>query len=83
MEWIYLKKGDNYYYARILKNGVFEVCDLKIVTVADNYFTGFEERTGRTYMFDYPDLNVAVFKNRIDALEIVKMEESKYDYKNL
>ena len=78
-----MKKGDSYYYGRVLRGGVFEVCDLKIVSVTDDYFTGFEERTGRTYLFDYTDLNVAVFKHRKDALEMVKMEESKYDYKNL
>lgn len=75
-----MKKGDNYYYARALKNGVFEICDLKINSVTNDYFTGVEDRTGRTYLFDYVDLDVAVFKNREDALEIVKMEESKYDY---
>ncbi len=77
-----MKKGDTYYYARTLKTGVFEVCELRINTVTSNYFTGVDTRDKRTYMFDYPDLNVTVFKNRNDALSKVKMEEEKYDYRN-
>lgn len=75
-----MKKGDIYFFARILRTGVFEVCEIRINSVTDEYFTGVDKKDGRTYLFDYPDLNTVVFKEREDALNLVKMEEDKYDY---
>ena len=45
-----LKKKDIVYYARIIPNtGIYEVCELIIRTVADDYFAGMDKRDKRTY----------------------------------
>lgn len=40
-----LKKKDVVYYARIIPNtGIYEVCELIIRTVADDYFAGYGQK---------------------------------------
>ena len=46
-----LHKGDKVYYARIMPNlGLYEVCELKIRTVEDDYYVGLENKTS-TFIF--------------------------------
>ena len=72
-----LKKKDIVYYARIIPNtGIYEVCELIIRTVADDYFTGMDKRDKRTYLFGYNAIDNTVFVDRKDALNKVKIAES-------
>lgn len=71
-----LKKGDKVYYARIMPTvGVYELCELYIRTVEENYFVGIEKKDKRAYLFSYADLNNSVFQTRRAALEKVKIAE--------
>ena len=72
-----LKRKDTVYYARIIPNtGIYEVCELIIRTVADDYFAGMDKRDKRTYLFGYNAIDNTVFVDRKDALNKVKIAES-------
>ena len=72
-----LKRKDIVYYARIIPNtGIYEVCELIIRTVADDYFAGMDKRDKRTYLFGYNAIDNIVFVDRKDALNKVKIAES-------
>ena len=73
-----IKKSNIVYYARMMPNvGLYEVIDLKIRTVADDFFVGIENRTKHAYMFKISDINKTVFFNRKDAVDVVKAAEKK------
>ena len=72
-----LKRKDTVYYARIIPNtGIYEVCELIIRTVADDYFAGMDKRDKRTYLFGYNAIDNTVFVDRKDALNKVKIAAS-------
>ena len=72
-----LKRKDTVYYARIIPNtGIYEVCELIVRTVSDDYFAGMDKRDKRTYLFSYNAIGNTVFINRKDALSKVKIAES-------
>ena len=72
-----LKRKDTVYYARIIPNtGIYEVCELIIRTVTDDYFAGMDKRDKRTYLFGYNAIGNTVFVDRKDALNKVKIAES-------
>ena len=79
-----LKRKDIVYYARVIPNtGIYEVCELIIRTVADDYFAGVDRRDRRTYLFGYNAIDNTVFVDRKDALNKVKIAESnKKDISN-
>ena len=64
------KIGDIVYYARIMPTlGIYDVCELKIRTVADTYFVGTDKRDKRAYLFSYNAVGKCIFSNRKDAVE--------------
>lgn len=79
-----LKKGDKVYYARIMPNlGLYEVCELTIRTVEDNYFVGLENISKRAHLFTYKSFDKdIIFKNRKECLAKVK-ESEKCKKKNV
>lgn len=78
VEDVLIKKGEIVYYAVIMPTiNTFEVIELKVHTVAEDYFTGVEERTKRTYLFYYSQIGKNIFSNRMNALQIVKDAESE------
>lgn len=47
-----IQKGKMVYYARMLKPvGIYEVCDLYVRTVRDDYFVGTDKRDKHAYLF--------------------------------
>ena len=47
-------KKDTVYYARIIPTtGIYEVCELHIRTVEDDYFVGIDKRDKHAYLFGY------------------------------
>ena len=69
MDEIY-KIGNTIYYARIMPTlGIYDVCELKIRTVADTYFVGTDKRDKRAYLFSYNAVGKCIFSNRKDAVE--------------
>ena len=77
MDEIY-KIGNTIYYARIMPIlGIYDVCELKIRTVADTYFVGTDKRDKRAYLFSYNAVGKYIFSNRKDAVEkVIVTEES-------
>lgn len=71
-----ITKGDVVFYARIQpKNATYDVCELKVRTVADTYFVGIDKRDKHAYLFGYNVLNDYVFLDRKQALKVVKEAE--------
>lgn len=72
-----LKKKDILYYARIIpQTSIYEVCELIIRTVEDTYFVGTDKRDRHAYLFSYNAIGKTVFRDRKDALKIVKEAEN-------
>lgn len=71
-----IEKGDMVYYARIIpQNGIHDILDLKVRTVAKDFFCGTEKDTQQAFLFSYSKLNKNVFTNRQMALEYIKEVE--------
>lgn len=72
-----VKVKDILYYARIIPTvGIFDVCQLTIRTVKEDYFVGCDESDKHAYLFNYSDLDETVFHRRKDALDLVLAAES-------
>ncbi len=64
-----IQKGKMVYYARMLKPvGIYEVCDLYVRTVRDDYFVGTDKRDKHAYLFSYNKLDKTIFKTRQDTV---------------
>lgn len=73
---VIMKRLDTVYYARILDQvATYEICELRIRTIEDDYFVGIDKRDKHAYLFSNDELNKKVFYNRSDALRIIKEAE--------
>ena len=73
---IEIKKSNIVYYARIMSAiGLYEVVEMKVRTVTDNFFVGVDKNTKHAYMFKISDINKIVFFDRKVALDLVKEAE--------
>ncbi len=71
-----MKKGDIYYYARIIPNaGIYDLLEVKICSVYDTYFVGIERRDKQAFLFNYSDIDKILFEDRKIALKVVKKAE--------
>ena len=71
-----LSIGQIVYYARIIPTvGMYEILELKLRTVTDEYFVGTEKREKHAYLFGYSTLGRCIFKDRQEALKVVKEAE--------
>lgn len=71
-----LKKKDIVYYARIIPSvGIYDIYELMIRTVEDDYFVGIEKRDKHAYLFNNSSYNKIVFKDRKVALKLVQNAE--------
>lgn len=79
---IRLNKNDIVYFVRIPPNPEFaDIYDLKIRTVAGDYYVGLDNSTTKhAYVFKDKDIDKAVFLDRADALE--KLMKLKGEYNN-
>ena len=72
-----LHKSDTIYHARIHPFlGIYDLDELKIRTVTEEYFVGIEKKEKRAFLFPYSSINKTVFLNRKDALNKIKEAES-------
>lgn len=75
---IEVKKSNIVYYTRIMPTvGLYEVVEVKVRTVADDFFVGVDKNTKHAYMFKISDINKIVFFDRKDAVNVVKASEEK------
>lgn len=74
-----LNKKDKVYYARIIESSnIFDVLDLTIRTVQDDWFVGIEKRDQQAFMFQNSDIGVRIFLDRDEALEkVLEAEKNK------
>lgn len=75
-----LYKNSIIFYARCIpKNGLYEVCELKIRTVnqEEGWIVGVDKRDKRAYLLTKDEINKKVFEKRKDALDAVLLEEDK------
>ena len=79
-----LNKKDIVYYARILpSSGIYDVLELKIRTVEEDWFVGQEKRDKQAFLFQNTELNKTVFKDRNKALEkVLEAESNKKEFNN-
>lgn len=72
-----LQRHKTVYYARIVpQTYIYDVCELIIRTIEDDYFVGTDKHDKHAYLLTYNDLD-KVFAKRADALSVVKEAESK------
>ena len=71
-----VKVKDILYYARIIPVGIFDVCQLIIRTVKEDYFVGCDKVDNHAYLFNYSDLEEVVFHDREQALNKVLAAEA-------
>lgn len=68
--------GDTLYFARIIPRlGMYDVIDLKVRTVKDDYFACIDKRDKKSYLFSYNNINDTIFIYRRDAVKKVKDAE--------
>ena len=71
-----LKIKDTVYYTRIIPScGIYDVLELKIMTITDTYFAGMEKRDKQRFLFSFGDINKVIFKDRKEAVMKVKEAE--------
>ena len=73
-----LKIKDVVYYARILPtSSIYDVLELKIRTVEDDWFVGIEKRDKQAFLFHDKDINKTIFTDRKKALKVVQEAEKR------
>lgn len=78
-----LKIKDIVYYTRILPAvGVYDILELKIRTVEDNWFVGMEKRDKQAFLFHDKDINKTIFTDRKKALKVVNEAEKNKKHIN-
>lgn len=71
-----IKKSDVIYYARVMPTvGLYEIIELKVRTVAEDYIVGIDKNTKHAFMFYFDDINRTIFFDRNEALKVVKAAE--------
>ena len=69
-----MEKGDRVYMCQVVPNcGIYEILELVIRTVAEDYAVGVDETTRQAHLFTYDMLDKYVFNHRIDAIEALKI----------
>lgn len=71
-----IKKGDKLYYARILPiTGIYDVCDLTVRTVTEDWFVGVDKRDKHAYLFGSNAFGRNIFMERKSASDAVREAE--------
>lgn len=71
-----LHKFDIVYHTRIYPTiGIYDLDELKIRTVTEDYFVGLEKKEKKAFLFPYSSIGKTIFLNRKDALKMVKEAE--------
>lgn len=75
---IKLKKKDIVYHTRIFPTlGIYDLDELKVRTVEDDWFVAIEKSTRKAFLFSYDLINKTIFLDRKEALNKVKEAEKE------
>ena len=78
-----INKGDTVYYTRVFpETGTYDLCDLIIRTVMDNWFCGVDNKDKRAYLLGLNEIDENVFYDRSIALKRIHNAEQKYPHIN-
>ena len=70
------KKKDVVYYTKIIPScGIYDVYELKIRTVEDDWFVGIEKTDKQAHYFTKSDIGKTIFIDRNEALNVVRKAE--------
>ena len=79
-----LKVNDIVFATRIMPTlGVYDLCEITIRYVTDTWFTGVDKRDKRVYSFTLKDYEKRIFKNRQDALRVIKCAENENKHRRI
>lgn len=72
-----VKKKDVLYYVRVFPNhGMYDLCEMIVRTVTDDdWFVTTDKRSKQAFLFYYNDIGKIIFKDRKEALTIIKEAE--------
>ena len=71
-----LKKKDVVYYTKIIPScGIYDVYELRIRTVEDDWFVGIEKTDKQAHYFTKSDIGKTIFTDRNEAVRKVKEAE--------
>lgn len=74
-----INKGDIVYYTRVFPNtGTYDLCELRVRTVMDNWFCGVDKKDKRAYLLGFNEIDENVFDDRSIALKRIHNAEQKY-----
>jgi hypothetical protein len=72
-----LKIKQQVYFSRIVPSCyIYDVCDLIVRTVKDDWFVAIDKRDKHAYLFNDIDIGKIVFTNRKEALDKVLFAEA-------
>lgn len=78
-----LKEKDVVFITRIMPSvGIYDVCDVTVRYVDEDWFTGVDKRDKRVYTINKKEYNERVFTNRDDALNVVRQAENNKPKRN-
>ena len=79
-----VEKDNIVYYARVVPAcDIYEVLQLSIRTVKDDWFVGVDTTTRQAYPFDNKDIEVLIFSDKKSAEEIMKAAKKKFGVRKL
>lgn len=81
-----LKKKDIVYHTKIFPTlGIYDLDELKVRTVEEDWFVAIEKSTRKAFLFSYDSINKTIFLDRKEALNKVKeaeLNKHKYNVSN-
>lgn len=79
-----LNRGDTVYFARILPTlGIYDLLELRVRTADETWVTALDKRDKRVYSFTLKDYEKRIFRNRQDALRVIKCSENENKHRRI
>lgn len=76
--------GERIYFARAVPLcDIYDVIELNVRTVKNNWFVGVDTNTHQAFPFDTSDIGTLIFSTQKEAENIVKAAKKKYGERKL
>ena len=76
--------GERIFFARAVPMcDIYEVIELNVRTVKNNWFVGVDVDTRQAFPFDVSDIGALIFSTKKEAEEVVKAAKKKYGVRRL